>query len=70
MSNAKTIRENAKEELGRWFAGTIKKEIAVVYKFARREGLTAMDAIKFARTIVQDEVNKFIHHNFYGRSPF
>lgn len=70
MSNAKTIRENAKEELGRWFAGTIKKEIAEVYKFARKEGLTAVDAIEFARIVVQDEVNKFARKNFYGRSPF
>ena len=70
MSNAKTIRENAKEELGRWFAGTIKREISEVYKFARKEGLRAVDAIEFARMIVQDEVNKFMIHNFYGRSPF
>jgi len=69
MENANTIRENAKHELGQWFANQLRKEVADVYRFARSFGLLAKDAIEFARMIVQSEVNGFLKSNFHSHIP-
>lgn len=62
-------RKNAKEELGVWFAEQIKENVAVLYRFFRKMGLRAMDAIEIARTIVQDDVDQFIRGNFHSHVP-
>lgn len=66
----KTIRENSRKVLGEWFAESLKKQVAISYKFFRAFGLPAWVAIDCARQVVTKELNKFAKQNFYGRSPF
>ncbi len=70
MADAKAIRQNAKQELGKWFAKSIKETIVDAYKIYRGVGLRAVDALELARWTVQYLVNEDIKKNFYGRSPF
>lgn len=69
MGSPNEIRENAKRELGEWFAGYVKKSIADSYRFFRSEGIEAVIAIALARAVVQHEVDGFIRSNFHSHIP-
>lgn len=64
------IREKAKRELGEWFASAIKKDTVTFYKFAReRLGFKAMEALTFARFVVQTTMDEMMEANFYAGLP-
>lgn len=66
MLNAKTVRQNARKKLNEWMKDAIKRDVAANYKFARRFGIKAVDAISLARYVVEQQWNAVAKANFEG----